>query len=146
MCSVDFKNVVITSREWAQLRELCLILGPFAEATELTEGENIITISMAVPKVLDLNIHLIQLDSPKSLCRFSGIFFVLHMADEDHSHDKTFSHDIYMQAVMLDPQFGMSWVDMDVTTSGSNFAIKGLREEVWKSLTGFCVRICINYY
>lgn len=46
-----------------------LILGPFAEATELTEGEKIITISMVVPTVLDLNTHLIQMDSPKSLCR-----------------------------------------------------------------------------
>uniref|UniRef100_A0A671NDY4 HAT C-terminal dimerisation domain-containing protein n=1 Tax=Sinocyclocheilus anshuiensis TaxID=1608454 RepID=A0A671NDY4_9TELE len=92
MCSPDFKNVVITTREWAQLRELCLILGPFAEATELTDGEKIITISMVVPTVLDLNTHLIQMDSPKSLCRpliralreslqqrFSGIFIALHM-------------------------------------------------------------------
>uniref|UniRef100_A0A673G3B6 HAT C-terminal dimerisation domain-containing protein n=1 Tax=Sinocyclocheilus rhinocerous TaxID=307959 RepID=A0A673G3B6_9TELE len=125
MCSPDFKNVVITTREWAQLRELCLILGPFAEATELTEGEKIITISMVVPTVLDLNTHLIQMDSPKSLC----IFIALHMAD----------HEIYAQAAMLDPQFGMSWVDMDVRTSGSTVAIKRLREEVRKSLTGLCV-------
>ncbi|XP_016407175.1 zinc finger BED domain-containing protein 4-like [Sinocyclocheilus rhinocerous] len=149
MCSPDFKNVVITTREWAQLRELCLILGPFAEATELTEGEKIITISMVVPTVLDLNTHLIQMDSPKSLCRpliralreslqqrFSGIFIALHMAEpEDHSFDAPFSHEIYAQAAMLDPQFGMSWVDMDVRTSGSTVAIKRLREEVRKSLT-----------
>lgn len=153
MCSPDFKNVVITTREWAQLRELCLILRPFAEATELTEGEKIVTISMVVSTVLDLNTHLIQMDSPKSLCRpliralreslqqrFSGIFIVLHMAEpEDHSFDAPFSHAIYAQAAMLDPQFGMSWVDMDVRTSGSTVAIKRLREEVRKSLTGLCV-------
>ncbi len=82
MCSPDFKNVVITTREWAQLREL----------TELTEGEKIVTISMVVPTVLDLNTHLIQMDSPKSLCRpliralrkslqqrFSGIFIWLSL-------------------------------------------------------------------
>lgn len=140
MCSPDFKNVVITTREWAQLRELCLILRPFAEATELTEGEKIVTISMVVSTVLDLNTHLIQMDSPKSLCRpliralreslqqrFSGIFIVLHMAEpEDHSFDAPFSHAIYAQAAMLDPQFGMSWVDMDVRTSGSTVAIKRL--------------------
>ncbi len=153
MCSPDFKNVVITTREWAQLRELCLILGPFAEATELTEGEKIVTISMVVPTVLDLNTHLIQMDSPKSLCRpliralreslqqrFSGIFIALHMAEpEDHSFDAPFCHDIYSQAAMLDPQFGMSWVDMDVRTSGNTVAIKRLREEVRKLLTGLCV-------
>uniref|UniRef100_A0A8C2FGK0 Uncharacterized protein n=1 Tax=Cyprinus carpio TaxID=7962 RepID=A0A8C2FGK0_CYPCA len=147
MCSPNFKNVVITTREWAQLRELCLILGPFAEATELTEGEKIITISMVVPTVLDLNTHLIQIDSPKSLCRpliralreslqqrFSGIFIALHMVD----------HEIYAQAAMLDPRFGMSWVDMDVRASGSTVAIKRLREEVRKSLTGLCVLLLLD--
>ncbi|KAL1276314.1 hypothetical protein QQF64_035937 [Cirrhinus molitorella] len=149
MCSFDFKNIVITTREWAQLRELCLILGPFAEATELTEGEKMITISMVVPTVLDLNTHLIQMDSSKSLCRpliralqeslqqrFSGIFIALHMTEpEDHSFDAPFSHEIYAQAAILDPQFGMSWVDMDVRTSGNTVAIRRLREEVRKSLT-----------
>ncbi|KAL1249031.1 hypothetical protein QQF64_022349 [Cirrhinus molitorella] len=149
MCSFDFKNIVITTREWAQLRELCLILGPFAEATELTEGEKMITISMVVPTVLDLNTHLIQMDSSKSLCRpliralqeslqqrFSGIFIALHMTEpEDHSFDAPFSHEFYAQAAILDPQFGMSWVDMDVRTSGNTVAIRRLREEVRKSLT-----------
>lgn len=153
MCSLDFKNIVITTREWAQLRELCLILGPFAEATELTEGEKIITISMVVPTVLDLNTHLIHMDSPKSFCRpliralreslqqrFSGIFIALHMAEpKDHSFNAPFSHEIYAQAAMLDPQFGMSWVDMDVRTSGSTVTLKRLREEIRRSLTGLCV-------
>ncbi|KAK0148860.1 hypothetical protein N1851_010714 [Merluccius polli] len=69
MCSVDFENVVLSSREWAQCRELTLILGPFAEATQLTEGDQIVTISMAVPTVLELHSHLKDLDSEKRLCR-----------------------------------------------------------------------------
>uniref|UniRef100_A0A672S8E9 HAT C-terminal dimerisation domain-containing protein n=1 Tax=Sinocyclocheilus grahami TaxID=75366 RepID=A0A672S8E9_SINGR len=121
MCSPDFKNVVITTRGWAQLREFCFILGHFAEATELTEGEKIITISMVVPTVLDLNTHLILMDSPKSLCRpliralreslqqrFSGIFIALHMAEpEDHSFDAPFNQRGLCCSRSLDSLLGM---------------------------------------
>lgn len=37
------------------------LLFPFAEATDLTEGEKMVTVSMVVPTVLDLNTHLLQI-------------------------------------------------------------------------------------
>lgn len=148
MCSVDFENVVLSSREWAQCRELTQILGPFAEATELTEGDKIVTISMVVPTVLELHSHLTEMDSEKRLCRlltralraslkrrFAGIFVGLRMA-EDHGLDLPFGHDIYMLGAMLDPQFGMNWVEMDVRTSGSATTIQNTKKELQKSLTG----------
>lgn len=148
MCSVDFENVVLSSREWAQCRELTQILGPFAEATELTEGDKIVTISMVVPTVLELHSHLTEMDSEKRLCRpltralraslkrrFAGIFVGLRMA-EDHGLDLPFGHDIYMLGAMLDPQFGMNWVEMDVRTSGSATTVQNTKKELQKSLTG----------
>ncbi|KAJ7998335.1 hypothetical protein DPEC_G00221630 [Dallia pectoralis] len=65
MCIVDFENVVFTSREWNQLKDLCAVLSPFSEATELTEGEKSVTISMVVPTVLDLNTHLIDMEESR---------------------------------------------------------------------------------
>lgn len=136
MCSVDFENVILSSREWAQCRELTQILGPFAEATELMEGDKVVTIRMVVPTVLELHSHLTEMDSEKRLCRpltralrdslkrrFAGIFVGLRMA-EDHGLDLPFAHDIYMLGAMLDPQFGLNWVEMDVRTSGSATTIQ----------------------
>ncbi|XP_042571411.1 uncharacterized protein LOC122135602 [Cyprinus carpio] len=149
MCSPDFKNVLITTREWAQLRELCLILGPFAEPTELTEGEKIITISMVVPTVLDLNTHLIQIDSPKSLCRpliralreslqqrFSSIFIALHMVEpEDHSFDAPFSHENLCTSCNVGPSVWNELGRHGCEGQWQHCCYKRLREEVRKSLT-----------
>ena len=38
VCSEEFKNVAFTTREWNQLGELADTLGPFSEATDLTQG------------------------------------------------------------------------------------------------------------
>lgn len=39
------------------------VLKPFGEATDLTQGENIVTISAVVPSVLSLNHHLQKMRS-----------------------------------------------------------------------------------
>ncbi|KAJ7990613.1 hypothetical protein DPEC_G00302210 [Dallia pectoralis] len=129
MCIVDFENVVFTSREWNQLKDLCAVLSPFSEATELTEGEKSVTISMVVPTVLDLNTHLIDMEESRGQCRpiakalrqsllkrFSGIFVKTKMAKKSE-REEPFGHDVYFIAAMLDPQFGLSWVDLDVSNS-----------------------------
>lgn len=147
MCSVDFENVILSSHEWAQCKELAQILGPFAEATELTQGDKVVTISMVVPTVLELHSHLTEMDGEKKLCRlltralraslkrrFAGIFVGLGMA-EDEGLDLPFSHDVYMQGAMLDPQFGLNWVELDVRTSGN------AKKELQKSLTGIYFKV-----
>lgn len=146
MCAVDFENVVLNSREWAQCKELGEILGPFAEATDLTQGDKVVTISMVVPTVLELHSHLAAMDGEKRLCRlltralraslerrFAGIFVRLGLSD-DQGLDLPFSQDVYMHGAMLDPQFGLKWVEMDVKTSDS------AKTELQRSLTGmFCI-------
>lgn len=52
------------------------------------------------------------------------------MADDEKGHEKI-SYHIYMRAVVLDPQFEMSWVDMKVRKAVKRF--KGGSE---RSLTG----------
>ena len=49
-------------REWNQLKELCDILKPFAEATDLTQGEKVVTVSAVLPSVLSLNNNLEKLN------------------------------------------------------------------------------------
>uniref|UniRef100_A0A3B4ZLE7 HAT C-terminal dimerisation domain-containing protein n=1 Tax=Stegastes partitus TaxID=144197 RepID=A0A3B4ZLE7_9TELE len=46
MCSKNYEDVIFRSCEWNQLKELCSLLAPFSEATDLTEGEKSVTISM----------------------------------------------------------------------------------------------------
>lgn len=102
MCS-DTENLVFPSREWAQLTDLCALLEPFSEATDLTEGDTAVTIRMVVPTILDLRRHLIKMEvylpqivtivraMKKSLeKRFSGIFRKINMEEGDP--EQPFNH------------------------------------------------------
>ena len=53
----DHRNLVLTAREWGQLTEIADILDPFLEATFVTEGDRVATISKALPSVLSLHRH-----------------------------------------------------------------------------------------
>ncbi len=64
----ELENVVFTPHEWNQLQELSEILGPFSEATDLTQGEKSVSISMVVPTVLDLNTHLLKMSETRCQC------------------------------------------------------------------------------
>ncbi|KAL7403893.1 hypothetical protein ABVT39_006519 [Epinephelus coioides] len=152
MCSeCDTENIAFSVREWAQLKDLCTVLEPFSEATDLTEGDTVVTISMVVPTVLDLRTHLNKMEVQlpqivtivralnKSLeKRFSGIFRRINMEQGDP--EEPFNHRIYFLAAMLDPQFGLSWVDLDVHNGESGPALKGFRDDLKKSLTDLLVR------
>ncbi|XP_029907285.1 zinc finger BED domain-containing protein 4-like [Myripristis murdjan] len=87
------KELSFTPREWNLLKELVDILKPFGEATDLTQGERVVTISAVVPSVLSLNHHLEKLKPQvrflsglvRSLQaslnkRFLGIFINVKMA------------------------------------------------------------------
>uniref|UniRef100_A0A3B3RYJ1 Zinc finger BED domain-containing protein 4-like n=1 Tax=Paramormyrops kingsleyae TaxID=1676925 RepID=A0A3B3RYJ1_9TELE len=148
MCSKDYENVVFSAREWNQLKELTSILAPFSEATDLTEAEKSVTISMAVPTVLDLNTHLLKMEGTQMQCRplvkalhqslvkrFSGIFTKTNMT-KDSGKEEPFNHNVYFLATILDPQFGLSWVDLDVTSGGNAASVKKFRDDLKKTLIG----------
>lgn len=49
-------------REWSQLKQLTDVLHPFTEATDLTQGDTMVTISYVVPTVLSLYSGLKKLE------------------------------------------------------------------------------------
>lgn len=122
------REAVFTAREWNQIRELVDVLQPFGEATDLTQGEKIVTISAVVPCVLSLNHHLEKQKEQvrylggliRSLQgslqrRFRGIFVNVRMADEQSDvATLPFTDPVYLKAALLDPSFGTMWLTHDV--------------------------------
>lgn len=122
------KELCLSSREWSQLNELVDILAPFLQATDLTQGEKVVTISAALPCVLSLNSHLIAMQSTarhlvnlvkslhKSLMhRFQGIFANVKMdTTEGNASTLPFGDSIYMISALLDPSFCFFWLEQDV--------------------------------
>uniref|UniRef100_A0A3Q3AYL0 HAT C-terminal dimerisation domain-containing protein n=1 Tax=Kryptolebias marmoratus TaxID=37003 RepID=A0A3Q3AYL0_KRYMA len=102
------------------LKELCAVLSPFAEATD-----------MVVPTVLDLNTHLLKMEETRIQCG------PLVRALQD-GREEPLNLDVYFFATILDPQFGLSWVDLDVTNGGKAASVKKFRDELKKTLTGWC--------
>ncbi|XP_038823451.1 uncharacterized protein LOC120023496 [Salvelinus namaycush] len=121
------KELLFTVQEWNKLKELVDILKPFGEATDMTQGEKIVTISSVVPSVLSLNHHLEQRKPQvhflsglvRSLQaslnkRFLGIFINVKMARKQDGITAPFSDPVYLKAAALDPAFSLMWVEHHV--------------------------------
>ncbi|XP_041741521.1 uncharacterized protein LOC121573526 [Coregonus clupeaformis] len=122
------KELCLSPREWSQLLELVDILDPFVQATDLTQGEKVVTLSAALPCGLSLNYHLQSilstsrhLDSlvkalQQSLKRrFHGVFVNVRMEHSDEQATKLpFGDNVYIMAALLDPTFCLFWLDHDV--------------------------------
>jgi hypothetical protein len=48
----NHENLILSAKEIQQLRELISILEQFADATDITQGEKMITVSCIVPTIL----------------------------------------------------------------------------------------------
>ncbi|MBN3298439.1 zinc finger BED domain-containing protein 4-like [Amia ocellicauda] len=131
------KESKFTEREWSQVKELVEILTPFGEATDLTQGEKVVTIGAVIPCVLSLNHHLEKQKKEahylgslihglhRSLHRrFRGIFVNVRMSEPSDGGPLPFSDTVYLKAAVLDPSFGTMWLDHDVLVDGK------LKEEV----------------
>ncbi|CAM9539953.1 unnamed protein product, partial [Lampetra planeri] len=121
------KELSFTLREWNLLKELVDILKPFGEATDLTQGEKVITISAVVPSVLSLNHHLEKLKPQVRFLsglvrglqaslekRFLGIFINVKMAQSQEGITAPFSDTVYLKAAALDPAFCLLWIEPHV--------------------------------
>ncbi|KAJ4932943.1 hypothetical protein JOQ06_029781 [Pogonophryne albipinna] len=124
------KGLCLSAREWSQLKELVEILAPFLQATDLTQGEKVVTLSAALPCVLSLNSHLnSMLNTTRHLAgfvkalqkslqrRFRGIFANVRMDDSDSAQpagDLPFGDMVYMMSALLDPSFCFFWLEQDV--------------------------------
>src|ERR1700761_7752003 len=104
-------------REWSQFGQLAEMLDPFLEATCLTEGEQVVTISYVLPSVLSL-VRYLQDIKPRlkhcnPLCnallsslhqRFRGMLHRLHLSTTDCVNDVAhlpYSSDIYIIATFF---------------------------------------------
>ncbi|XP_017275587.1 sialate O-acetylesterase isoform X2 [Kryptolebias marmoratus] len=124
------KKLLFTIREWNLLKEMVDILKPFEEATDLTQGEKIVTISAVFPSVLSLNHHLEKLKPQVRFLnglvsslqaslnkRFLGIFISVQMARAEEGITAPFSDPVYLKAAALDPAFSLLWVEHHVLGS-----------------------------
>lgn len=138
---IDHKEALPTEREWSVLKELVEILSPFLQATDLLQGDKVVTISAVVPSVLSLNHHLQRLQGSrdrylmpmikalqKSLKhRFTGVFINARLMPKPKPSCQTqtqqsakpdaeepFSDKVYLLSALLDPTFAMMWIDTDV--------------------------------
>jgi hypothetical protein len=122
------------------MKELVDTLKPFGEATEMTQGEKIVTIGSVVPSVLSLNHHLEQRKPQvhflSGLVRslqvslnkiFIGIFINVKMA---RTQDAPFLYPVYLKAAALDPAFSLMWVEQHVMVK------EEVKEEVAQRVKG----------
>ena len=120
-------NLILTAKEISQLQELVDILGPFAEATDLTQGDKMVTISCIIPVILSLTKKLQSTNGPattftgliKNLLqglhdRFRGIYASLGIETpgcHGGGRDLSFDGDVFLMATSLDPTYAYHWLD-----------------------------------
>nr|XP_055032036.1 zinc finger BED domain-containing protein 4-like [Misgurnus anguillicaudatus] len=131
LCSVvqdtGHSELVFSIREWNLMKELCDVLQPFAEATDLNQGEKIVTVSSVLPCVLSLNHHLEKLKQQVRFLgsmihslqcslkkRFRGIFVNVKMLSAASGEELPFADPLYIRSAVLDPAFSMMWLQHDV--------------------------------
>ena len=142
-----------TPREWSHLQELVTILDPFLEATNLAQGEHVVTISVVMPCVLSLNHHLQDMSVNNCYLttlvralkhslwkRFIGIFVMVGMAESQQvTTGLPFGDPLYLTSAVLDPAFCMMWIDEDLLVS------KDAKADMKKIVQGnhtYCNKMC----
>ncbi|XP_038054668.1 zinc finger BED domain-containing protein 6-like [Patiria miniata] len=147
VCGTEFSAIAFTVHEWGQLGELVEVLEPFADATDTLQGEFAVTVSLIVPTLLDLATHLKKMKDRARYCKqitttlqdallkyFQGIYVATGIAPPTTgTQDTPFSDKIYMIASVLDPQYGLTWVDLDVPLDGNR---PSLRDDLKETLKG----------
>jgi len=112
------ENIILSAKDLGLLREVIDVLSPFAEATDLSQGDQTVTISCVVPTVLSLSRILESKQSTGSFAktllqslvsRFSGLFETLGMR-KSGGEGSRFCSDIYLMAASLDPSFAFHWL------------------------------------
>lgn len=147
---VGHKELSFSAREWNLMKELLDILKPFGEATDLTQGENVVTISFVLPSVLSLNHHLEKLKSEVTFLRgfvralqaslkkrFIGIFINVKMDDDQEGISAPFSDPVYLKAAALDHVFSLQWVEPHVMVTPD------VKEEVAEKVKGKPIVQCL---
>lgn len=123
-------HLIITTKEFAMLHELVDLLQPFAEATELTQGDSYATVSCVVPCVVALDNFLMDLLNGRAVHhviiaralqeslrrRFRGLFERITILPSQtnlrtSSDDFTYNAMLYLIASFLDANYGLLWLE-----------------------------------
>lgn len=140
--STSHENLVLTSKELAVVQEIVDILHPFAEATDITQGDQVVTISVVVPTVLSLRRFLLSMADK---VKYHGVtvkefitqmherfFHLFARLDVRLPHSQTartlaFDSDVFLMASALDPRFAFHWLQ---DHPGSQEVKDGLRHRI----------------
>lgn len=138
-------NLMFTAKEFVILLELVDLLQPFAEVTELTQGEKYPTIGCVVPSIVALDSYLLDFIGravhhviiAKALHgslrkRFQGLFQrlqILPLTGAEIRND-LFGDMIYPVASFLDPNFGLFWLDEHPSFNENKQHCQHLKEEI----------------
>jgi hypothetical protein len=121
----DHKNLLFSAKDFSQLQELVSMLTPFAEATDLTQGETVVTLSCVVPIILSIQSFFRKTETQPSpfsnlvktllqslYDRFAGIFALLNIPVtlSSKSKDLRFNNEIFLMATALDPAYAYHWI------------------------------------
>jgi hypothetical protein len=142
MRKTEHTNLIFTQRETAMLRELVDILQPFAEATNLLQGDEYPTIGCVVPSLVSLHKCLTALSGTvkyhatlvnalmTSLCeRFGGLLQNVKLCDSNKTKKNVnFSSVMYLMASALDPNYALLWLEED--HPGSEETKKAVRDNI----------------
>lgn len=119
-------NLILTTKEFNHLQEITGILEPFAAATDITQSEEIVTISCVIPSVVLLRRVLVE--TLQSVIHSKAMVeALLHDLDErfysllvrlqitsltrgQTGKTLAFDSNIFMMATALDPKYGFRWL------------------------------------
>jgi len=132
-------NLILSGKDLQQLQEIVSILEPFSEATDMTQGDKMITISCVVPIILSLHKHLQSRLSTTSMLasfvgalhrslkgRFAKLFenMGIQFHTEASQTQLAFSSNLFLQAASLDPNFAFNWLEDHPGTSAEKEALR----------------------
>jgi len=138
LSSQGHMNLNLTTKDMGQLQEIVRVLEPFCEATDLTQGDKVVTISCVIPVILSLNKHLESRSSsgssvvafPKALLhslksRFAKLFDLIGIpCGTAGTNALQFNSHLFLQAAALDPRFGFNWLEDHSGTDGEKQALR----------------------
>lgn len=121
----DQTHLLLTVKELAIINELIETLLPFADATDLMQGDKTPTIGCVVPSVVAIDSCLVDMAtkaihhapviralSESLRRRFRGLFqrILILPKDGDELSDDAFGSALYPMASVLDPYYGLVWL------------------------------------
>ena len=93
----------LTRYERNIMEEMCDILGPFEHATNLVQGQNIVTSSLVIPCVKGMKVTL------QKLYEKYNSKFVKALRTSFEKRMSSYETDVYILATSLDPRFKLKW-------------------------------------